>query len=352
MDIKFLQHAKDDTLTFMAAKAGTLVLSLTTLCLPAVANVPARASLLLSETPHQGGTELGPASHRGLAAANALIATGFGGCLCDEGRRSRSTGKERDAETGLDYFGARYFSGAQGRFTSPDAPFADQVPSDPQSWNLYTYVGNNPLRHVDETGQCFRPGGNCIQYFAGAAKSVGNIPSDIINTPNRVANTLISPFTNFRFNDLVPQTFQASNADQREGMEAAGVAMVAAPVAEAGVTKLLDVLGTGAGMESGVVAGITPEVGEAGGPGAGKPFPISVKDAARAESGNTCVFCEQNTQRTAGPAQSNIYHAIPKSRGGNNTLPNAQNTCRTCNLDKGTRTTREYEDELRRRQQN
>jgi hypothetical protein len=33
------------------------------------------------------------------------------------------TGKERDNETGLDYFGARYFSGAQGRFTSPD-PFS------------------------------------------------------------------------------------------------------------------------------------------------------------------------------------------------------------------------------------
>ena len=30
------------------------------------------------------------------------------------------TGKERDSETGLDYFGARYYSGAQGRFTSPD----------------------------------------------------------------------------------------------------------------------------------------------------------------------------------------------------------------------------------------
>jgi RHS repeat-associated protein len=36
------------------------------------------------------------------------------------------TGKERDAETGLDYFGARYFSGAQGRFTSPDLPLIDQ----------------------------------------------------------------------------------------------------------------------------------------------------------------------------------------------------------------------------------
>lgn len=34
--------------------------------------------------------------------------------------RQRFTGKERDAETGLDCFGARYFSGAQGRFTSVD----------------------------------------------------------------------------------------------------------------------------------------------------------------------------------------------------------------------------------------
>lgn len=37
--------------------------------------------------------------------------------------RQRFTGKERDAESGLDYFAARYFSGAQGRFTSPDKPF-------------------------------------------------------------------------------------------------------------------------------------------------------------------------------------------------------------------------------------
>jgi RHS repeat-associated protein len=55
-------------------------------------------------------------------------------------------------ETGLDYFGARYFSGAQGRFTSPDKPFADQHPSDPQSWNLYSYTRNNPLRFVDLDG--------------------------------------------------------------------------------------------------------------------------------------------------------------------------------------------------------
>jgi RHS repeat-associated protein len=67
------------------------------------------------------------------------------------------TGKERDSETSLDYFGARYFSGAQGRFTTPDwsakpqpIPYADL--NDPQSLNLYAYVRNNPLKNRDLDG--------------------------------------------------------------------------------------------------------------------------------------------------------------------------------------------------------
>jgi RHS repeat-associated protein len=63
------------------------------------------------------------------------------------------TGKERDAESGLDWFDTRYFSGAQGRFTSPDQPLIDQDPSDPQSWNLFGYVRNNPLKFTDPSGQ-------------------------------------------------------------------------------------------------------------------------------------------------------------------------------------------------------
>jgi RHS repeat-associated protein len=79
----------------------------------------------------------------------------------------RSTGKERDAETGLDYFGARYFSGAQGRFSSPDEPFADQYESDPQSWNLYSYGRNNPLRYIDPTGR------KCIKTDSGSMADDG-----------------------------------------------------------------------------------------------------------------------------------------------------------------------------------
>ena len=79
------------------------------------------------------------------------------------------TSKERDAETGLDYFGARYMSSAQGRFTSPDPldwlswqngddddkeRFQGFI-GDPQSFNKYTYARNNPLKYVDPDGEDF-----------------------------------------------------------------------------------------------------------------------------------------------------------------------------------------------------
>lgn len=63
------------------------------------------------------------------------------------------TGKERDAETGLDFFGARYFSGPHGRFTSPDPKIGSRRHlRNPQKWNKYAYVLNNPLKYVDPDG--------------------------------------------------------------------------------------------------------------------------------------------------------------------------------------------------------
>jgi RHS repeat-associated protein len=66
------------------------------------------------------------------------------------------TGKERDAESGLDNFGARYNSSQYGRFMSPDPVFisADRI-RDPQSLNLYAYVRNNPLSLTDDSGLDF-----------------------------------------------------------------------------------------------------------------------------------------------------------------------------------------------------
>jgi RHS repeat-associated protein len=66
--------------------------------------------------------------------------------------RADSTGKERDTETGLDYFLARYYSGAQGRFTTADPYMPSADTRDPQSWNRYVYARNNPLRFIDPNG--------------------------------------------------------------------------------------------------------------------------------------------------------------------------------------------------------
>ena len=63
------------------------------------------------------------------------------------------TGKERDAESGLDNFGARYNSSNFGRFMSPDLNNAGSTQDDPQSWNLYPYVKNNPLNAIDPNGK-------------------------------------------------------------------------------------------------------------------------------------------------------------------------------------------------------
>jgi RHS repeat-associated protein len=62
------------------------------------------------------------------------------------------TGQERDGETGVDYFQARYYHSGMGRFTSPDPANAGADILNPQSWNGYAYALNNPLANVDPSG--------------------------------------------------------------------------------------------------------------------------------------------------------------------------------------------------------
>ena len=69
-----------------------------------------------------------------------------------DGTSEKFTSKERDAETGLDFFGARYMSSAQGRFTSTDPLLNSGRPWEPQSWNRYVYTLNNPLKYKDSKG--------------------------------------------------------------------------------------------------------------------------------------------------------------------------------------------------------
>ncbi len=81
------------------------------------------------------------------SAGGRSVALGY---TSGDGVRQQFTGKERDTETGLDYFLARYYSSTAGRFTSPDS-LAGSLPN-PQSLNLYSYTLNNPVNLTDPTG--------------------------------------------------------------------------------------------------------------------------------------------------------------------------------------------------------
>jgi RHS repeat-associated protein len=87
------------------------------------------------------------------------------------------TGKERDSESGLDNFGARFFTSNIGRFMTPDwaarpttVPYA--VFGDPQSLNLYGYVRNDPVSSADADGH------GC---FEGNRDNPGNCSGDLMN---------------------------------------------------------------------------------------------------------------------------------------------------------------------------
>lgn len=62
------------------------------------------------------------------------------------------TGKERDSESGNDYFGARYYASSTGRWMSPDPSNLGVDFFLPQTWNRYGYALNNPLTMLDRNG--------------------------------------------------------------------------------------------------------------------------------------------------------------------------------------------------------
>jgi len=91
------------------------------------------------------------------------------------GQPRKFTGKERDQETGLDYFGARYYGSTIARFTTVD-PLLDQRAAllNPQRWNRYAYGLNNPLRNVDPDGK------DTIDLAIGFGKGVGGVAAAVV----------------------------------------------------------------------------------------------------------------------------------------------------------------------------
>jgi RHS repeat-associated protein len=126
----------------------------------------------------------------------------------------RFTGKERDSESGLDYFGARYYGSALGRFTSPDEfkggivdPFTGQdietntaLPyadiTDPQTLNKYAYVRNNPLRYTDPNGHCVEAL-TCTVEFGTAGAEIGSLGGPIGTAAGALIGGAIGAFTGY-----------------------------------------------------------------------------------------------------------------------------------------------------------
>jgi RHS repeat-associated protein len=100
----------------------------------------------------------------GAGVGGRTTAMGFSNS--GDNNRKKFTGYERDMETGLDFAEARYYSNAQGRFTSSDPLMSSGKVADPQSWNRYTYCFNNPIIYSDPNGM-EAPKGRDAQFMAG-----------------------------------------------------------------------------------------------------------------------------------------------------------------------------------------
>jgi RHS repeat-associated protein len=123
----------------------------------------------------QSGALANVSRHDYLPFGEELYA-GTGGRTTTQGyvgdsTRQKFTKYERDNETGLDFAEARYFASVQGRFTSPDPFGGSATIANPQTFNRYAYVGNNPVNSTDPLGLVAQPGSRNIFNWNGAMAS-------------------------------------------------------------------------------------------------------------------------------------------------------------------------------------
>lgn len=116
------------------------------------------ADPLGSRRVQMGATGLVEATFQSLPYGNGFVAwENPNVSTADDATEHHFTGKERDTESGNDYFGARYYASTMGRFLSPDPKqITKQRIADPQQWNMYAYTRNNPLVAIDPDGKELR----------------------------------------------------------------------------------------------------------------------------------------------------------------------------------------------------
>jgi len=142
-----------------------------------------------------------------------------------------STGKERDSESGNDYFGARYYASTMGRWLSPDwSAKVEPVPyakvADPQSLNLYAYVGNNPLIRVDADGHGCSDEEMAVCHAMTEAVAHGMDPVDALNGGQQA----LQPLSDASENAILKSPLSGPEAIAFEGaVKSAGAASLVNP---------------------------------------------------------------------------------------------------------------------------
>ena len=134
-------------------------------------------------------------------------------------------GKERDKETGFDYFGARYYSDAIGRFTTADsALILAEAMEHPQRWNRYAYVSNNPLRKIDPDGHWERDVHYDLTRILALAAGFDSTAADQIASWNLRADTDPDKTPITLFSTEQRELYHFTSLERRMEMARAGMA--------------------------------------------------------------------------------------------------------------------------------
>jgi RHS repeat-associated protein len=249
--------------------------------------------------------------------AAAGMRSGVTGYGLTDGIRQKFTEKERDSETGLDYFLARYHSSAHGRFTSPDPLLGSGSVTDPQTWNRYSYALNNPLRFVDPSGLAAEPD-------PGTGEPQAPATAQTIKAPQEVTAAIMNGLTQVTVDvngksysgvmqldqKVSDQVIGLINENFGRGVESGTLAAASNGIAVPAT------IGTQAGISVSSVAkaskdGVSGDLGTSGSKVAQKTYEVA---AGRA------VSADINNRATNGQAVSRIASALEGTQVTVNTL--------------------------------
>jgi len=258
------------------------------------------------------------------------------------------TGKERDAESGLDDFDARYYSSGMGRFMSPDwsdvpapVPYADLT--NPQTLNLYAYVKNNPLRDTDPTGHSGDD--DIVDHILNFVVSAGvTFISDNLFGAGRPQPKSVEGQLGQAVGDFAAQ--QSGIAEAEAGTAGLTDSGVMALVPGGQEVAAGDALVSGAAILHGSATATIATVNlakSATAPGSrpGQDFTPAGKREIDARDANKCQNCgrdvksQQNKPGQSTPAdQRQRHHIKPKKEGGSGTPENGTTLCPGCHKEK------------------